>query len=139
MSNVEADLAEAGLELLRDNLSLTVHDGALPLDSTGVAPPYVLVYTTVEWPYGDEANGLDARSGTGVATWYCHCVGSNATAARAVANQVRSVLLDVTPAVAGRVCGPIRQTQALSPTRDDSTGRTVMDAVTVWSMESRPA
>lgn len=138
MSNVEADHAEAGLALLQANAALTVYDGALPADKTDLNPPWVLVYTTVEWPEADPNNGLDGRSGTCTARWYCHCVGSNAAAARAVTHQVRSSLLDVRPTVTGRVCGLIRQESAVPPQRDESLGRVVMDAVVVYRLETRP-
>jgi hypothetical protein len=139
VSNVEADHAEAGLALLAAVPALTVYDGALPGSATDVLPPYVLVYTTVEWPDGDEDNSLDGLSGTCVTRWYCHCVGGTAAAARAVANQVRSALLDVRPPVPGRNCNLIRQDSALPPARDESLARVVMDAVVVYRLETRPA
>jgi hypothetical protein len=136
--NVDADHADAGLTLLRGNNALRVYDGALPGSVATVVRPYVLVYTTVEWPAGEETNSLDGLSGTCITSWICHCVGDNATAARAVANQVRAALLDVVPVIAGRECGPIRQGSVLPPQRDETLGTPVMDAIVVYELLTRP-
>ena len=136
---VELDQAHAaaGLNLLRADTALTVHDGRVP---DGAVPPYVVVYTTVEWPTDDPDNGIDHLSTTCVTRWFCHCVGSNAAAARAVAGRVRVALLDVRPPIPGRVCERIKSEAASAPPRrDESTGRLVMDAVQVYRMRSRPA
>lgn len=133
--------AQAGLLLLRANPALgpnRVFDGKVP-DPTPT-PPYVVVYSVVEWPSGDVgiANSLDHFSVTCRTTYYCHCVGLTAAAARAMGMQVRSSLLDVRPVVAGRVCNLIEQTETVPPQRDESTGKLVMDAIGVYSFASAP-
>src|SRR5690242_12112005 len=93
-------LANAGLNLLRADTSLTVFDGRVP---PGARPPYVQVYTTVDRPDADEDNSADGRSRVWVARWICHCVGAgdDASAARAVAQRVRTQLLDQRPTIPG--------------------------------------
>lgn len=130
--------AQAGLDLLEANAALVVFDGKVPDPTPN--PPYVLVYTVVEWPSGDGgfANALDHLSVTCRTTWYCHCVGLTAAAARAVGMQVRSSLLDKRPTIAGRECGLIAQIETVPPQRDETTGRLVMDAIGVYQMTSAP-
>lgn len=134
----EVDHKAAGLTLLQANAALTVYDGALPAAETDVAPPYVLVYTFVEWPPGDAAQGLDGESRTCVVTWYCHCVGGNDTASTVVAAQVRASLLNQRPTIPGRSCDLIEQVQSLPPARDETLRRVVMDTVAVYQLRTRP-
>jgi hypothetical protein len=122
-------LANAGLALLTADVNLRVHDGAVP---DGAELPYVVVYTSIARPTDHPAKPLTGQSRGFVARWICHCVGENAIAARGVAQRVRTQLLDVLPAVAGLVCNPIRQVEVLPPDRDESTGRLLMDAVSVY-------
>jgi hypothetical protein len=124
-------LANAGLSLLRADANLTVFDGSVP---SGTVPPYVLVYTTVEWPDGAPGDALDGLSGSPVVRWYCHCVGGNEIAARAVAQRARTQLLNQRPTIAGLNLGLIKQEQAAPPTRDATTGSLVMDAVCVYRL-----
>lgn len=127
-------LADAGLDLLRADALLTVHDGVVP---AGAARPYVLVYTSISRPSEDPDNAADGRTAVWVARWICHCVGDNAGAARAVAQRVRTALLDVAPAVAGLSCGLIRmEAESLPPQRDESTGVPVMDAVETYRLRA---
>lgn len=123
-------LVQAGLDLLGADPQLTVYDG----NASGATPPYVLVYAYVDRPMDRPDNPLDGRSATFLARWYCHCVGATASAARAVAQRVRTALLDVRPTVVGLQCGLIRQEDANPPTRDDSTGSPVFDAVLVYQV-----
>lgn len=130
------DHADAFLNLLRADASLTVHDGAA---TTGAVPPYVLVYIFRETPDGLAAPDRVPLTGRSMAAnlWaYCHCVGGNATAARAVAGRVEAAVLDVTPVVVGRVCFPIRWREGSPPRRDEDTGPLVMDLVDVYSFGS---
>lgn len=140
--------ARAILDLLdADNSDppLVVFDGAVPKDpASGKSrpPPYVLVYFTVETPSGEmaaDSTSLDMDSQDVVLRAYCHNVGGNAQAARMVADRTRTQLLDVTPAVVGRQCWPIRQEQALPAERDESTGVLVMDQVDVYRLRTVPA
>jgi hypothetical protein len=126
-------MADAGLNLLRADTSLTVYDGAVPNPLPDVAAnPYVLVYTTIEWPADDPNNALDGISGRAVVRWHCHCTGGNQQASRAVAQRVRTQLLDKRPAVAGMVPGLIRHEQDQPPIRDESLGFPVFDSVHVY-------
>ena len=127
-------LVNAGLDRLRADPQLTVHDGVVPDEAT---PPYVLVYAQVEWPDGDPDNTVEGKTEAVTARWTCHCVGSTAAAARAVAQRVRTQLLDYRPTVAGVECAPIGQAESVPPTRDESTGRLVMDAVVVYELTAR--
>lgn len=124
-------LANAGLGLLQADVNLTVLDGSVP---NGTIPPYVLVYTTIEWPDGAPADSLDGLAGSPVARWYCHCVGATEAAARGVAQRARTQLLNQRPVIAGLNLGLIKQEQALPPARDETTGTVVMDAVSVYRL-----
>src|SRR5437763_1619634 len=103
--------AGAGLALLHAVCDATsppipVYDGQVP---NGATRPYVLVHTEVARPRLAEGNALDGKSAGCLVRWYCHCVGETAAAARAVAMQVRTALLDQRPAIAGRACDLVRQ------------------------------
>lgn len=128
-------LIDAGLNLLRADLgppALVVFDGKV--DDPTPKPPYVLVYTTVEWPDGAPADSLDGLSGSPVVRWICHCVGGNEIAARAVAQRARTQLLNQRPTIPGLNLGLIKQEQADPPTKDETTGSLVMDAVCVYRL-----
>lgn len=135
----EVDHAAAGLALLEAHPDLVVYDGRLPDAATDITPPYVLVYTHVEWPAGGGEQSLSGESGTCVTTWYCHCVGSSAVASTVVAGLVRVALLDQRPTIAGRVCDLIRMVQVLPPYRDETLRRPVLDTVAVYQLKTRPA
>lgn len=126
--------AQQGLAALIANPNLlAVYDGKVP-DS---APfPYVLVYTRVQWPRDGLGTSLSALQVTATATFTCHCAAESAAAARAVQGQVRSALLNFRPAITGRNCSPIKQDESLDPNRDETTGRLVMDAVSIYSYMS---
>lgn len=130
-------LYNAGLALLTADVSLTVYDGVVAASGT---PPYVVVYGTVARPSDDPDNSVNGRSGVWVARWICHCVGGDATAARAVAQRVRTALLDVRPTVTGfaaSAVGPIRLEQdPVPPTKDETTGTAVMDQVEVYRLRA---
>ncbi len=128
-------LVGAGLALLSADLgppALVVCDGFVPA-GTPVDGGYVLVYSTLERPSDDPDNAFDGRSRVWVARWICHCVGGTASASRAVAQRVRTRLLDATPVVSGLVCGPIRmESGEQPPQRDETTGAPVMDSVVTY-------
>lgn len=131
---IDQALVDAGLGLLRADSSLVVHDGQVP---NGAAPPYVVVYTTISRRLDDPENALDGQSRGITVRWYCHCVGGNAAAARAVGERVRTQLLNQRPTVTGVSCGLIQQdVDPLPPTRNESTGTVVMDAVHVYRMRA---
>lgn len=126
-------MADAGLNLLRADPSLTVYDGNVPDPLPDInTSPYVLVYTSIEWPADDPNNALDGVTGRAVVRWLCHCVGGNQQASRAVAQRVRTQLLDKRPAVAGMVAGLIRHEQDQPPIRDEVLGQLVVDSVHVY-------
>ena len=125
-------LAGAGLALLAADTSLTVYDGKVP---AGTTPPYVLVYTSVDHPSEDEDNPVSGLTRVWLARWICHCVGGfgeDGSAARAVAQRVRTALLDVRPTVSGLSCGLIRFESGDPPQRDETTGSLLMDVVVTY-------
>lgn len=129
-------LAQVPFPLLTaDPLSpaLTVLDGFVP-DLTPV--PYVLLYTTVGRPPEDPDRAGNGRSGVWMARWYCHCVAATAMSARAIAQRVRTQLLDVRPTVAGLSCGQIRWEDTQPPQRDESTGTPIFDLVEVFWLKA---
>ena len=136
---IDQAISNVGLALLQADLGpppLVVFDGVVP-NGTPVNAGYVLVYTTVSRPPDDPDSALNGRSGVWVARWICHCVGGNATAARAVAQRVRTALLDVRPTVAGLACGLIRmEGDSQPPRRDETTGALVMDAVETYRLRA---
>lgn len=130
-------LVDAGLALMRADPQLTVIADRVP---AGQQPPYVRVYTTVEWPPDDPNNNLAGRTGRAVVRWICHCVGGNDTAATAVAQRVRATLLDQRPTVAALAAGQvgmIRHEQDAPPTIDETTGAAYVDAMHVYRMTAQ--
>lgn len=129
--------AQVGLTLLTANPALgpaKVFDGKVP-DPTP-DPPWVLVYSVVEWTRDGIGTAITASQITVTTTYYCHCVGLTAAAARVVGMQARQSLLNVRPVITGRNCGPIKQFETVPPQRDETTGRLVMDAVGVYGFTS---
>lgn len=123
--------AQAGLQLLHANPDLVVYDDEkVPTDATR----YVRVYTHIERPTGHAGNRLTGNSDTFVTRWYCHCVGENDTAARAVAMQVRASLLNVRPTITGRNCDKIKQEAAQPARRDESARPLIVDLVQVYRL-----
>ena len=135
-------LADAGLNLLRADIgppALVVFDGAVPNPPPPAppqAPPYVVVYTTIAHPDDQTSTGLDALVKRAVVRWTCHCVGGNAKASRAVAQRVRTALLNRRPTVTGMNVGLIKDDQDSppDPVRDETTGSVVIDTVHVFSL-----
>lgn len=127
-------IVNAAFTLLAADTSLVTLDGYVP---NGVQPPYVVVYTSIGRPSADPDNSLDGRSRIFTARWYCHCVGGSAMAARAVAQRVRTQLLDVRPVVAGLQCDLIREVpHPPPPVRDEMTGTLVMDALQIYELRA---
>lgn len=130
--------------LVPPNVTAAVLDGAVPKAVPPAPPqarPYLLLYMYLETPDGLEAAdavSLDFDSDV-VDFWvYCHCIGDDAPAARAVSAQARLALLNVTPVVTGRSCAPIRSRSGQPPRRDEETGPLVMDQVDVYKFRSIP-
>jgi len=131
--------AQVGLVALRANPNLVAPNGFV-FDGVVVSPtpdpPWVMVYTAVAWPRDGLGTSLSAQQVTVTTTYTCHCVGLSTTGARAVQMQVRSTLLNFRPSIAGRNCSPIKQDDSQVPERDESLGRLVVDAVSVFSFTS---
>jgi hypothetical protein len=127
---------------------LLAQAGIAPLVATGIPvfdderiPPdqlarYLRVFTAIERPADEPGNTLAGRSSTWTTRWYVHHVAENDTAARALAMQSRTALLDVRPTVAGRSCGLIRQEAAQPPRRMERAGPMAIDLVVVYRMRS---
>lgn len=138
MSSIQ-DHADAGLALLRADAGLTVYDGAV-----GKSPPqnYVVVWTFRELPTGLTAPDKIPLTGRSMAVdmrLYCHCIGGNAAAARAIQARVEALLLDVTPVVPNRVCFPIRWMEGQQPQRDEQTLQLTVDNIDVYGWTSLAA
>lgn len=133
--------ANAVLGLLTASVPATtgVYDGEVP---DAPKKQYLLVYMYLMTPDGlaaPDAVSLNFDSDV-VDLWvYCHCVGEDAIAARAISAQARTALLNVTPVVTGRTCFPIRWREGQPPRRDEETGALVMDQVDVYGFRSVPA
>jgi hypothetical protein len=132
-------LADAGLNLLRADSGLVVYDGAVPNPvppAPPIPPPYVVVYTTIGHPDDQTVTGLNAIVKRAIVRWTCHCVGGTAQASRAVAQRVRTALLNVRPTVAGMNTGLIKDDQDSppDPVRDETTGVVVIDTIHVYTL-----
>lgn len=135
-------LADAGLNLLRADIgppALVVYDGAVPNvvpPNPPAPPPYVVVYTTISHPDDPGSTSLSGVVRRAHVRWTCHCVGGDHKASRAVAQRVRTALLNIRPVVAGMNVGLIKDDQDVppDPTRDETTGAVVIDTVHVFSL-----
>lgn len=133
-------LIDVGLNLLRADLgppALVVIDGPVPA-GTSVDAGYVVVYTAISRPSEDPDNPFSGRTAVWVARWICHCVGGTAKASRAVAQRVRTALLDVQPVIAGfSGVGLIRMEGDMTPPQpDETTGQVVMDSVVTYRLRA---
>lgn len=116
--------------------ALVVYDGAVPPNPADRAANYVLVYLYTTYP---TATSLTHDQDRAVTRAICHCVGANATAARAVAGRVASALLNAKVTIPGRECFPVRDDgTAQPPRRDETTGPLVMDLIVTYRLESVP-
>lgn len=139
-------LAAAGVALLKNDPGLTVYRGGAP--SPTPDPPYVVVRTIVSRPSDDPANSADGKSRVWVVDFYCYCVGGGpgATpedaeiAAIAIAQRVRTQLLDVRPTVPGfyaEAIGPIRWETSIPPQRaDELTGVPIREATEIFRLRA---
>lgn len=131
------DDANAILALLYAT-TLTVYpdeDGGLTIVPTGAVPPYVSVHFASVAALGGTLSHRSTRHATRV---YCHCVGADDIAARAVSVAVRDALLDIVPTIAGRVCFPIRNEVGRDPREDESTGAGRITITDTYRLESLP-
>lgn len=135
----ELDHQVAGLTLLR-NAGLTVLPDANGFLTPTPAPPYVLVYTSVGWPKGGDANALDGLSVTCTVRYYCHIIAESEYGALQYAGLVREALLDQVPTVAGRNCGQIYfESDAGDPANRSELGASPRyDLTVVYALMSAP-
>ncbi|QDY06165.1 hypothetical protein FJK98_02465 [Micromonospora sp. HM134] len=134
------DHADAYLGLLRATANLTVYPLPDGQDAgrrvpAGVLPPYVVVDVAIETLAGSSLDGLSDRV---VARAFCHCVGQNDIACRAVAQLVRAALLNARPVVPGRAVGLIRHDANRPPTSDESSGKLVVEQTDIYRLETYP-
>lgn len=113
--------------------ALVVLDGYAP---SGQQPPYVLIYSTVDRPDSDLDLPFNGRSSVWVTRWICHCIALSASDARAIAQRVRTQLLDASPTVAGLSCGLIREEPAAPPQRDEEIGYPVFDLIATYRLRA---
>ena len=140
MTQLEVAHADAALDILEAlSPALTVYRGKLPPNIANLNPPWVLVYTSVEFPGGDGDNGLNQASLTCITSWYCYASGTTDTACLAVTGRVRGALVDVRPAITGRVCGRIEQTASEPARPHELTGTSVLTALSIYELRTRPA
>ncbi len=121
--------AAVAVDILTADALIPVYTGSVP---DGVTRPYILIYPTVAWPNGRDADALDGKTRTCETRWYIHCAGETDQSARSVAGRVRQLLLNVRPVIAGRSCGLIKQEASPPPVRDETTGVTVLDIAAVY-------
>lgn len=128
-------IVNAGLALLQADPGLTVFDTKVP---NGSRAPYVLVYTSLDRPDQDVDLPFNGRSSVWVARWICHCVGEgeDGVAARAVAQRVRTQLLDVQPTIPGLSCGLIRAEPSAPPQRNETLGGLVVDTIVTYRLRA---
>jgi hypothetical protein len=118
---------------------IAVYDGQVPNPYPDpAAHPWALVYFAPGWPIDGAANSLDGNAVTYVQRIYVHSTGASAAAARAVGGQVRAALLNIRPAVSGRIAWPIRRVDGNPPDRDETLGFLVMDQVDVYELKTAP-
>lgn len=132
--------ANAYLSLLRAAAGLIVYplpDGQDPgrRVPAGVKPPYVVVDIAVETLDGSTLVG---DSDIAVARAYCHEVGGNDVACRAVADLVYGALLNVRPTIAGRSVGLIRHDGNRPPDPNESTGSLVVEQTDIYRLATYP-
>ena len=139
-------IVNAGIALLQADASLTVFRDSVPDPTPN--PPYVVVRSTIDFPSDDPDNSGDGKSRVRVVRWFCYCVGggtgatpdSAEVAALAVAQRVRTQLLDVRPTVTGfavGAVGPIRWEQSVPPQKADETiGVPIREATVVYRLRA---
>lgn len=128
--------ANAFLALLQPGGGPPVHDGKVP---QGAVTPYLLVYFDDGDPQETDSRPLTAASQRHVTRATVHGVGTTSSSSRAMQQYARGQLLDVVPAVTGRICAPIRREDGQPTIRDETTGTSYFDSVSTYRLESVPA
>lgn len=135
-----ADDAAAILALLtaQPQLAGRVYDGKVPVTAAGQPPgrPYVVLYASA--PHATVYN-LTGVSGMTDAIHQTTVVGDEADSVRLIQAVVKSALLDVAPAITGRIAFPIRHDYSNPVRRDDDTQPPVMYATDGWQLYSVPS
>ncbi len=139
--------AQAVLDRLTAQPALAgkVHDGRV---RDNAVPPYVLVRFDFRRPTASERPDASDLTFSSLAFMVAATVvsvggGSDddlaARAARAVANQVEVALLGWSPSVAGRSCGPVKQTSSFGSPADEESGVTYVELSDEYEFYSQPA
>lgn len=132
---LDTDVIQAGLDLLRNDPLLRVQDGAV---ANGTPRPYLLVYAWVHIPRGADSNALDGLSRTVDVRWLLHGIGETRESATAMQQRARRQMLDqllVLPQHPTLGFTLIEEERADQPTPpDEATGITVFDAVSVYKV-----
>jgi hypothetical protein len=113
--------------------SLAVFDGEVP-PNTPV--PYINVYIYTSRPRGSENNAADNKSKALISRAICHSVGGNSVQARAIAQRVRTQLLNASPTITGLSVAMVEQEEDQPPARDESTGVPVFELVQVYALHA---
>jgi hypothetical protein len=128
--------ADEILLLLRSLPSLTVHDAKVP----DAAPlPYALTYFAMTTADGAEVTPLTLDTQAVDLTLYLHNVAGNAAAARAVQWKTWTALVNARVTITGRKTWPVRQIDDAPATKDESTGKLIVDLTDVYRLRSIPA
>jgi hypothetical protein len=127
-------MADAGLNLLRADAGLTIIDGAV--QNPTPALPYVVVWTAIDWPPDDpQRDALDNLSQHAEVRWFCHIVAENMRQWRAIAQRVRTQLLNVRPTIAGMSPGLIRfENGSAPPEHSEILGSVELNGVCVYRL-----
>lgn len=130
---LDTAVIKAGVDLLRADAGLRVHDGEV---ASGATRPYLLVYAYIGIPRDADSNALDGLSRTVIARWVLHGVGDTRESATAMQQRARRQLLDrllVLPGYPNLGFTLIEEERADQPVPPNATtGVSVFDAVSVY-------
>lgn len=136
-NQLDTAVLAAGLDLLRADALMNLQDGVVADDALR---PYVLVYGWASYPAEADSNALDGLSRTLLVRWFVHCVGDTRESSSAMAQRVRTQLLDrqlVLPAYPTVALGLIKEESSQQPTPvDEHTGETIFDAVYTYKVRA---
>lgn len=128
--------ATAVLALLYAETRLTVYpaeDNGPRVAPNGASGSYVTIHFATQRPKDGRITMRSTRMQIRI---YAHCTGATDDAARRVADLVAGVLLDVRPAIAGRVVYPIDHETGQPPRPDESTGRLASTLTEIYMLRS---
>jgi len=130
------DHADAVMALLYATPDLTVYpaeDGGPTTVPANAPPNYLSVHMVADKSLGGRLAHRSTRMRMRI---YCHCVGQDDLAARAVSDLASGALLDVKPVIDGRVCYPIRSEVGSDPRDNEATGATTVTITDTYRLES---